>query len=78
MPHIATTALTSGNSCRVLTDRRPEDPDFCESEGKRIATRNLWISVPNLLMAFSVWMLWSVVLSKMRAIGFDFTIGDGA
>ena len=73
---MATTALTSGNSGRVLTDWRPEDPQFWESEGKRIATRNLWISIPNLLMAFSVWMVWSVVVAKMPAIGFDFSVGE--
>ncbi|MCY4168002.1 MAG: NarK family nitrate/nitrite MFS transporter [Rhodobacter sp.] len=73
---MATTALSPGNSGRVLTDWRPEDPDFWESKGKRIATRNLWISIPNLLMAFSVWMVWSVVVAKMPAIGFDFTVGE--
>lgn len=73
---MATTALTSANSGRVLTDWRPEDPQFWESEGKRIATRNLWISIPNLLLAFSVWMVWSVVVAKMPAIGFNFTVGE--
>src|SRR6056297_1142058 len=73
---MATTALSSNNSGRVLTDWRPEDPDFWESEGKRIATRNLWISIPNLLLAFSVWMVWSVVVAKMPAIGFDFSVGE--
>ncbi|MEP3708088.1 NarK family nitrate/nitrite MFS transporter [Tateyamaria sp.] len=60
----------------MLTDWRPEDPNFWESQGKRIATRNLWISIPNLLLAFSVWMVWSVVVAKMPAIGFDFTVGQ--
>ena len=26
-----------------------EDEEFWESEGKKIATRNLWISIPSLL-----------------------------
>jgi NNP family nitrate/nitrite transporter-like MFS transporter len=60
----------------VLTDWRPEDPQFWESTGKSIATRNLWISIPNLLLAFSVWMVWSVVVAKMPAIGFDFSVGE--
>lgn len=60
----------------VLTDWRPEDTDFWESRGKAIATRNLWISIPNLLMAFSVWMVWSVVVAKMPAIGFDFSVSE--
>ncbi|MDH5798493.1 MAG: NarK family nitrate/nitrite MFS transporter [Paracoccaceae bacterium] len=73
---MATTATASANSGYLLTDWRPEDPQFWESEGKRIATRNLWISIPNLLLAFSVWMVWSVVVAKMPAIGFDFSVGE--
>ena len=60
----------------VLTDWRPEDTQFWEEAGKSIATRNLWISIPNLLLAFSVWMVWSVVVAKMPAIGFDFSVGE--
>ncbi|TDL84786.1 NarK family nitrate/nitrite MFS transporter [Meridianimarinicoccus aquatilis] len=73
---MATTATATANSGYLLTDWRPEDPQFWESEGKRIATRNLWISIPNLLLAFSVWMVWSVVVAKMPAIGFDFSVGE--
>ncbi|MCK0097460.1 NarK family nitrate/nitrite MFS transporter [Yoonia sp. F2084L] len=73
---MATTATHPANSGYLLTDWRPEDPQFWESEGKRIATRNLWISIPNLLLAFSVWMVWSVVVAKMPAIDFDFTVGQ--
>jgi len=60
----------------VLTDWRPEDAQFWETGGKSIATRNLWISIPNLLLAFSVWMVWSVVVAKMPAIGFEFSVGE--
>ena len=59
-------------SRHVLNDWRPEDPDFWASSGKRIAARNLWISVPNLLLAFSVWMVWSMVVAKLALIGFKF------
>ncbi|WP_146346941.1 NarK family nitrate/nitrite MFS transporter [Falsiphaeobacter marinintestinus] len=73
---MAITATQSANSGYLLTDWRPEDPQFWETEGKRIAARNLWISIPNLLLAFSVWMVWSVVVAKMPAIGFDFSVGQ--
>jgi NNP family nitrate/nitrite transporter-like MFS transporter len=75
-PNMATTETHTANHGHVLTDWRPEDPQFWASEGKRIATRNLWISIPNLLLAFSVWMVWSVVVAKMPAIGFDFSVGE--
>ena len=32
-----------------------EDAQFWEQEGKHIANRNLWISIPSLLMGFAVW-----------------------
>jgi len=57
----------------LLTDWRPEDPDFWSRTGKPIANRNLWISVPNLLLAFSVWMVWSMVVAKLKLVGFKFT-----
>lgn len=59
-------------SRHVLNDWHPENPDFWASTGKQIAARNLWISVPNLLLAFSVWMVWSMVVAKLGLIGFKF------
>lgn len=61
---------------RTLEDWRPEDKGFWEERGRRIARRNLWISIPALLLAFSVWMVWSVVVARLPAIGFDFTAGQ--
>ena len=49
---------------RMLEDWRPEDPAFWEETGRAIARRNLWISIPALLLAFSVWMVWSVVVAQ--------------
>ncbi|MCO5130165.1 MAG: MFS transporter [Xanthobacteraceae bacterium] len=57
----------------LIEDWRPEDPHFWAEKGRRVARRNLWISIPALLLAFAVWMVWSVVIAKLPAIGFDFT-----
>ncbi|MDA7086416.1 NarK family nitrate/nitrite MFS transporter [Pseudomonas sp. SA3-5] len=57
----------------VIHDWRPEDPHFWGSVGKQIATRNLWISIPALLLAFSVWMVWSAVTVRLNSIGFSFS-----
>lgn len=73
---MATTAPPSTGKGRSLADWRPEDPDFWASTGKAIATRNLWISIPCLLLAFSVWMVWSVVVAKLPAIGFSYSTGQ--
>ncbi|MFZ4701534.1 MAG: MFS transporter, partial [Candidatus Methylumidiphilus sp.] len=60
----------------VLTEWNPEDATFWEKTGKRIATRNLWISIPALLLAFAVWMVWSVVVINLPSIGFKYTTNE--
>ncbi len=57
---------------KVLTTWLPEDKAFWEKEGKSVARRNLWISIPCLLLAFAVWMVWSVVVVNLPNIGFKF------
>jgi len=57
----------------VLTEWRPEDPEFWEHTGKRIANRNLAISIPALLLAFAIWMLFSAVTVSLPKIGFSFS-----
>jgi len=56
-----------------ITDWRPDDETFWRQTGKSVAARNLWISIPALLLAFTVWMVWSVVVVKLKVIGFQFT-----
>ncbi|STT07640.1 nitrate/nitrite transporter [Klebsiella michiganensis] len=57
----------------VISDWRPEDPEFWQQRGHRVASRNLWISVPCLLLAFCVWMLFSAVAVNLNKVGFQFT-----
>ena len=52
---------------------QPEDSQFWQSSGQSIAKRNLWISVPALLLAFAIWQVWSVAVVKLPAIGFTFS-----
>jgi MFS transporter, NNP family, nitrate/nitrite transporter len=56
-----------------ITYWNPEDEKFWNSEGKKHARRNLWISVPALMLAFIVWQIWSVVAVRLNDIGFQFT-----
>jgi NNP family nitrate/nitrite transporter-like MFS transporter len=58
---------------RVLADWRPEDERFWSSGGEAIARRNLWISIPALLLAFAVWMVWSAVVVNLPRIGFAYS-----
>jgi MFS transporter, NNP family, nitrate/nitrite transporter len=51
----------------------PEDPALWSSTGRRIANRNLWISIPNLLCGFAVWLMWGIITVQMINLGFPFT-----
>ncbi|MFI3136446.1 MAG: MFS transporter, partial [Methylococcaceae bacterium] len=63
-------------STLVLTEWNPEDQRFWEKTGKRIAARNLCISIPALLLGFAVWMVWSVVVINLPSIGFKYTTNE--
>ena len=56
-----------------ITRWNPEDPAAWEGGASRVAWRNLACSVPALLMAFAVWMFWSILAVRMREAGFPFT-----
>ncbi|PMR68082.1 antiporter [Halomonas heilongjiangensis] len=53
-----------------------ENDDFWEREGKRVATRNLWISIPSLLMGFAIWLMWGMITTQMQNLGFPFTVSQ--
>ena len=56
-----------------IDDWRPEDNAFWESTGKRVAYRNLWISIPALLCGFAVWGMWGIIAVQMLNLGYPFT-----
>ena len=64
---------TGQNPGADVTDWRPEDEAFWESTGKKIAYRNLIISVPALLCGFAVWGMWGIITVQMLNLGFPFT-----
>jgi NNP family nitrate/nitrite transporter-like MFS transporter len=57
----------------VLADWRPEDAAFWQQTGRAVARRNLWLSIPALLLSFAIWQVWSVVVAKLPLVGFAFT-----
>ena len=50
-----------------------EDEQFWNSTGKKIATRNLWISIPSLLCGFAVWLYWGIITVQMINLGYPFS-----
>ncbi len=51
----------------------PEDENFWKTTGKKIATRNLWVSIPSLLCGFAVWLMWGIITVQMKNLGFPYT-----
>jgi len=47
-----------------------ENEDYWNSTGKSIANRNLWISIPSLLVGFAVWLYWGIIGVQMINLGF--------
>ena len=62
-----------------------EDEQFWATTGKKIANRNLWVSIPQLLLGFSVWICWGMIAKYIQKLHFanpelfNFTfLNDGA
>jgi NNP family nitrate/nitrite transporter-like MFS transporter len=56
-----------------ISEWYPEDEKFWESKGKFIAKRNLIWSILAEHLGFSVWMIWSIVATKLPQAGFHYT-----
>ncbi|MFE5539276.1 NarK family nitrate/nitrite MFS transporter [Streptomyces sp. NPDC056492] len=57
----------------TIGDWRPEDDGFWQSTGRTVAQRNLWVSIPALMLGFVVWQVWSVTVVKLNDVGFGFS-----
>lgn len=56
-----------------LTRWEPENPQFWQETGSRIAWRTCGITTFSLIFSFATWFVMSAVVVKMPAIGFKFT-----
>ncbi len=56
-----------------ILDWNPEDQNFWESKGKFIARRNLIWSIVAEHLGFSIWLIWSIVATKLPQAGFHYT-----
>ena len=57
----------------VIAHWNPEDKGLWDRSGHSVATRNLWLSIPALTLAFAVWMVWSVVVVNLPNVGFKYS-----
>jgi NNP family nitrate/nitrite transporter-like MFS transporter len=56
-----------------ISEWNPEDEAFWESKGKFIAVRNLVWSILAEHLGFSIWLIWSIVATKLPQAGFPYT-----
>jgi NNP family nitrate/nitrite transporter-like MFS transporter len=56
-----------------ISDWRPEDTDFWNSTGKFVARRNLIWSIVAEHIGFSIWLIWSIVATKLPQAGFHYS-----
>ena len=59
-----------------ISDWNPEDETFWNSKGKPIARRNLIWSIVAEHIGFSVWLIWSIVATKLPAAGFHYSTDE--
>ncbi|MGH7298295.1 MAG: MFS transporter [Polyangiaceae bacterium] len=58
---------------RWIAEWNPEDDAFWARTGRPVALRNLIWSIVAENIGFSVWMMWSVVATRLPAAGFHYT-----
>jgi NNP family nitrate/nitrite transporter-like MFS transporter len=56
-----------------ISDWNPEDEKFWEAKGKTIARRNLIWSILAEHVGFSIWLVWSIVATKLPQVGFHYS-----
>lgn len=61
---------------RWIDHWEPEDEQFWERTGKRIARRNLIFSILAEHLGFAVWVLWSVVVLSLPAAGLPMSVSE--
>ncbi len=59
-----------------IADWNPEHETFWNTKGKFIARRNLIWSIIAEHLGFSIWLLWSIVATKLPQAGFHYTTDE--
>jgi len=62
-----------GQNQTWISEWNPEDETFWEAKGKFIARRNLVWSIVAEHLGFSIWLLWSIVATKLPHAGFHYS-----
>jgi NNP family nitrate/nitrite transporter-like MFS transporter len=63
----------SAQNSTWIADWNPEDEIFWKTSGKVIAQRNLIWSIVAEHLGFSIWLIWSIVATKLPQVGFHYS-----
>src|SRR6201993_3275972 len=66
-------ALMSKPNSAWISEWNPEDETFWKTKGKYVARRNLIWSIFAEHLGFSIWLIWSIVATKLPQAGFHYT-----
>jgi len=61
---------------RWIDDWDPEDEQFWESRGRKIAKKNLIFSIVAEHLGFSIWVLWTIVVINLANAGFTLSLSE--
>lgn len=61
---------------RWIDDWRPDDEAFWERDGKRIARKNLALSIFAEHLGFGIWVLWTVLVINLANIGITLSLSE--
>ena len=66
----------SSSRGRWIDDWQPDNEEFWESKGKKIAKKNLALSVFAEHIGFSIWVLWTIVVINLANAGFTLSLSE--
>ncbi|HXE44459.1 MAG TPA: MFS transporter [Conexibacter sp.] len=61
---------------RWIDDWRPDDEQFWEATGKRIARKNLALSIFAEHFGFGIWVLWTIVVINLANVGVELSLAE--
>ena len=75
-PADAPAPAASARRGRWLEDWDPDDETFWQRSGRRIARRNLILSIFAENLGFSIWVLWTIVVINLANAGFTLSLSE--
>ena len=61
---------------RWIEHWEPEDEEFWETTGKGVARRNLIVSIFSEHLAFSIWVLWTIVVINLANVDINLSVSE--